>query len=143
MDSIALERATVSNPAKLDLRQRLRRLGLAAAFFVLAVAAAWYAQDWWRVGRFIESTDDAYIGGNVTPLAPHIDAFIEKVLVSDNERVDAGQVLIQLDRRDYQTALEHAEAALQARLASAESLRAQYALQQSTIREQEADLTSK
>jgi membrane fusion protein (multidrug efflux system) len=143
MDSLALDRVTISNPPKTDLRQRLRQLGIAAAFLGTAAVAAWYAQDWWRVGRFIESTDDAYIGGNVTPLAPHIDAFVEKVLVGDNERVHAGQVLIQLDRRDYQTALDHAEAALQAKLASAESLRAQYALQQSVIRQQDAEVAAK
>jgi membrane fusion protein, multidrug efflux system len=148
MDSLALERATIADPATLhpakpDLRRRLRRLGVAAALLASAIGLAWYAQDWWRIGRFIESTDDAYVGGNVTPLAPHIDAFIDQVLVGDNERVRAGQVLIQLDPRDYRTALDHAEAALQARLAAAESLRAQSALQQSTIRQQEADLVAK
>jgi membrane fusion protein (multidrug efflux system) len=143
MDSIVLDRATVAAPPRQDLRPLLRRLALMAALLGPAAAALWYAQDWWRVGRFIESTDDAYIGGNVTPLAPHIDAFIDKVLVADNQRVQAGEVLIQLDRRDYQTALEHAEASLDARRAAADSLRARYALQQSTIRQQEADLDAK
>ena len=143
MDSIALDRVTISNPPKIDVRQRLRQLGIAAALLGTAVAAAWYAQDWWRVGRFIESTDDAYIGGNVTPLAPHIDAFVDKVLVGDNQRVHAGQPLIELDQRDYRTALDHAEAALQAKLAAAESLRAQYALQQSMIRQQDAEVAAK
>ena len=144
MDSIALERtATVSNPVKRDLRRGLRRLALAAALLAVSTAALWYAQDWWTVGRYIESTDDAYVGGNVTPLAPHVDAFIQQVLVTDNERVQAGQLLIQLDRRDYQAQLDHAEAALRARLAAADSLRAEYALQQSMIRQQEADLAAK
>ena len=143
MDSIVLERATVSIPARRDLGRPLRRLALAAALLVPAIGAAWYVEDWWRAGRFIESTDDAYAGGNITPLAPHIDAFIDRVLVADNERVRAGQVLIQLDQRDYRAALDHAQAALQARLAAAESLRARYALQQSTIRQQEADLAAK
>ena len=143
MDSVALGRVTVSTPPRLGLGQRLRHLGIAAALLGTAVAAAWYAQDWWRAGRFIESTDDAYIGGNVTPLAPHIDAFIDKVLVSDNERVRAGQVLIELDQRDYKAALEHAVAALQAKAAAAESLRAEYALQQSTIRQQDAELAAR
>ena len=141
--SIVFERAAVSIPARRDLKQHLRRLALAAAIFVPAVGAAWYAEDWWRVGRFIETTDDAYAGGNVTPLAPHIDAFIDQVLVTDNERVHAGQVLIQLDQRDYRAALDHAEAAVHARSAAADSLRAQYALQQSMIRQQEADLVAK
>ena len=62
---------------------------------------AWYARDWWTTGRFIESTDDAYVGGNVTALAPHVSGFIAEVLVTDNQRVQAGQVLIRLDPRDY------------------------------------------
>ncbi|HUH83836.1 MAG TPA: HlyD family secretion protein [Stellaceae bacterium] len=143
MDSILLERATISIPAKRDLRRSLRRLALAAATVALLGGVAWYGSEWWQVGRFVESTDDAYVGGNVTPLAPHIDAFIDQVLVTDNERVSAGQVLIKLDPRDYQTALDHAEAVLQAKTAAADGLRAQYALQQSTIRQQEADLVAK
>jgi membrane fusion protein (multidrug efflux system) len=143
MADIAVERVAVGNPAKVDLRKSLRRLALTAAVLGAAAAAAWYGHDWWRVGRFIESTDDAYIGGNITPLAPHIDAFVEKVLVGDNDRVRAGQVLIELDPRDYETALDRAKAALQAKLAAAESLRAQYALQQSTIHQQDAEVASK
>jgi len=143
MDSIALERVTIPQPTRPDLRPRLRKLALATAALIPALAAAWYGQHWWQVGRFIESTDDAYVGGNVTPLAPHVDAFVERVLVKDNERVAAGQLLIQLDQRDYKAALDHAEAALAARIAGAESLRAQYGLQQSTIRQHEADLAAR
>jgi membrane fusion protein (multidrug efflux system) len=143
MDSIALARAAVATPTKLDLKRHLRRLALAAGVLGAGVAAAWYGHEWWTVGRFIETTDDAYVGGNVTPLAPHIDAFIDAVLVGDNERVDAGQALIRLDPRDYRVALDHAEAALTARGAAADSLRAQYALQEATIRQQEADLAAK
>ena len=69
--------------------------------------------------------------------------FVERVLVTDNERVRAGQVLIQLDPRDYQTALENAQAVRNARAAASDSLRAQYTLQQSTIRQQEADIVAK
>src|SRR5215469_7956824 len=98
MDSIALERGTIANPAKLNLRRVLRRAALTAALLAAAVGSAWYARDWWTVGRFTESTDDSYVGGNVTALAPHIDAFVQQVLVADNERVLAGQLLIQLDR---------------------------------------------
>ena len=124
-------------------RQLLRRLALGAGLIAAVVGGGWYGEYWWTVGRFVESTDDAYVGGNITPLAPHVDGFVERVLVTDNERVYAGQVLIQLDRRDYQTALDNAQAVLKARVAAAESLRAQYTLQQSTIRQQEADIIAK
>jgi len=143
MNGIALERAIRTIPGKMLSKQRLKWLLSAGVAGILMLSAARYGYDWWTVGRFIESTDDAYAGGNITPLAPHIDAFVDQVLVRDNERVRAGQILIQLDQRDYRTAFDHAEAALHARLAAADSLRAQYALQQSTIRQQEADLAAK
>jgi membrane fusion protein, multidrug efflux system len=141
MDSLLLDRVAVAPRARAKLE--LRRLGLAALLLAGVSGAAWYGQDWWRHGRFIESTDDAYVGGNVTPLAPHVDAFIDEVLVTDNERVAAGQLLIRLDPRDYRTALDRADAALDARRAKADSLRAQSALQQSTIHAEEADLAAR
>lgn len=138
---------------EVDLRQRpkpralkclsRKRLALAGAALVLLGAAGWYGDAWWTTGRFIESTDDAYVGGNITALAPHVSGFVSEVLVTDNQRVHAGQVLIRLDRRDFEAALDHASAAVGARAASLERLRAQYLLQQSTIRQQEADLTAK
>jgi membrane fusion protein, multidrug efflux system len=83
----------------------------------------------------------AAVGG--TPGAPHVSGFIAEVLVTDNQRVVTGQVLVRLDRRDFQAAVDHAGAVVDARLASVEALRAQYALQQSTIRQQEAELAAK
>jgi len=119
-----------------------RALG-GTAGLVLAAAAGWYGWSYWTVGRFIQSTDDAYVGGNVAPLAPHVDAFVDEVLVTDNQRVRAGDLLVRLDPRDYRTALEHAQAVLQGRLAAAASLRAQSALQQSKIQQQDADLVAR
>ena len=80
----------------------------------------WYGHDWWTTGRYIESTDDAYVGGNVTALAPHVSGFIAQVLVTDNQRVKAGQVLVRLDHRDFRAALDHADAVVAARQASLE-----------------------
>ena len=57
---------------------------------LIALGAARYGYDWWTVGRFIESTDDAYAGGNVTPISPHVAGFVAQILVGDNEYVHAG-----------------------------------------------------
>ncbi len=135
--------AIVAPAAKGNRSKSLRRLALVAGLLAAVAVGGWYGDYWWTTGRFIESTDDAYVGGNITPLAPHVDGFIQRVLVTDNERVHAGQVLIELDPRDYQSALENAQAVLKARAAAADSLRAQYTLQQSTIRQQEADIIAK
>ena len=56
----------------------------------LALAGARYGHEWWSVGRFIENTDDAYAGGNVTPISPHVAGFVAQILVGDNEYVRAG-----------------------------------------------------
>jgi membrane fusion protein, multidrug efflux system len=120
-----------------------KRLALAFAMAALLGGAAWYGNDWWSNGRFVESTDDAYVGGNITALAPHVSGFIEQVLVTDNQRVHAGQIVIRLDKRDFQTALDHAAATVGARQASLDGLRAQSVLQQSTIRQQEAEIVTK
>jgi membrane fusion protein (multidrug efflux system) len=120
-----------------------RHLGLAGALVLAGLGLAWYGQHWWTAGRFVETTDDAYVGGNVTPIAPHVAGFVAQVLVADNQRVHAGQVLLRLDPRDAQAALDHAVASLAARQAAQDSLGAQYVLQQSVVRQQEADRSAK
>jgi membrane fusion protein (multidrug efflux system) len=128
-------------PAKrrLSIRQRLL-LGFAA---VAVAGAVWYGVDWWKLGRFLQSTDDAYVGGNVTPISPHISGFIAEIAVKDNQLVRAGQLLIRLDDRDVRAAADHAEAILQQRKASLASLRAKYQLQQTTIQQTQAELDAK
>ena len=123
--------------------RHLRRLGLIVGILAMAGAAAWYGTYWWTTGRFLESTDDAYVGGNNTPIAPHIAGFVAEIAVTDHQLVHAGQLLIRLDDRDARAALDHANADLEQRTAALASLRAQYALQQSTIQQATADLEAK
>jgi membrane fusion protein, multidrug efflux system len=143
MDTIALERAATS--ATVNSRPRFGRRQLALAGLALAVTLGGigYGRYWWNVGRFIESTDDAYAGGNVTPVAPHVAGFVLEILVADNQHVSAGQLLIRLDARDFQAAFDHARAIADQRKAALAGLEAKYELQQSMIRQAEADLNAK
>lgn len=59
-----------------------------------------------------ESTDDAQIDAHITPIAAKVSGRVEKVLVLDNQQVKAGQVLVKIDPRDYQAAVDQAKAAL-------------------------------
>jgi membrane fusion protein, multidrug efflux system len=59
-----------------------------------------------------ESTDDAQVDGHITPIAAKVYGRVAEVLVNDNEEVKAGQVLVKLDPRDYQAALDQAKAQL-------------------------------
>jgi membrane fusion protein (multidrug efflux system) len=138
MSDVVLTRdLTVAKPAA---RLSRKRALLAAAGLAVLVAGGYYAADWWRVGRFIESTDDAYVGGDVTAIAPHVAGFVAEVLASDNQRVAAGQIILRLDPRDFQVALDRAQANLQEREAAMASLQGQLALQQDVIRQAGADL---
>jgi membrane fusion protein (multidrug efflux system) len=124
------------------VRLNRRLLAMALALLGAGVAASWGAH-WWRVGRFIETTDDAYVGGNVTTLAPHVAGFVGKILVGDNEFVKAGELVVELDDRDYRARLAHAEAVVTGQKAALANLRARYALQQSTIVRATAELAAK
>ena len=59
-----------------------------------------------------ESTDDAQVDGHITPVASKIYGRVDKVLVDDNQEVKAGQVLVKIDPRDYQAAVDQAKGAL-------------------------------
>jgi membrane fusion protein, multidrug efflux system len=141
MDAVTNQAVKIS--VKKRARISLRRLAVVVAAGAAAIGTCWYGYDWWTVGRFFEGTDDAYIGGNVTPIAPHIPGFVAEILVTDNERVAVGQLLIRLDDRDVRAAAAHAGAILDQRTATLASLRAKSVLQQSAITQAEADLDGK
>src|ERR1700689_2841877 len=113
MDTIVLDRSATVAPAKGRLRigRRSRSLAVLALVLVLGLAGIGYGRYWWNVGRYIETTDDAYAGGNVTAVSPHVGGFVAQILVGDNQRVQAGQLLIRLDDRDFRAALDRARAA--------------------------------
>jgi membrane fusion protein (multidrug efflux system) len=134
----------VVRPATTARRRWLsRHVAFAALGLAALTAAGSYGHDWWTVGRFVESTDDAYVGGNVTPIAPHVAGFVKEILVTDHQYVKAGQPLIRLDPADYIAALGHAQAVLQARQAAITALQAKRALQHSIIAGAEADLAAR
>ncbi len=142
MSAIAGEHTAIDPAARLT-RARLRRLAYAALGGVIAFAAARYGYEYWTVGRFIESTDDAYAGGDVTPISPHVAGFVADILVADNEYVRAGQPLIRLDARDFRAAADRAAAIVEARKATLDSLQRKQTLQQTAIRQAKADLDAK
>jgi membrane fusion protein (multidrug efflux system) len=86
-----------------------RRVGLIAGVVLLLVAGVvvWF---WATSGR--ESTDDAQVDARVTQIAARVAGTVAKVAIADNELVEAGTVLIELDPRDYQVAVDKARAEL-------------------------------
>jgi membrane fusion protein (multidrug efflux system) len=76
----------------------------------------------WRYFASYEDTDDAQVDGHLMPLSARISGYISKVNVDDNQAVHAGDVLVEIDPRDYQTALDQARANLASAQATARSL---------------------
>jgi membrane fusion protein (multidrug efflux system) len=90
----------------------------------------------------MESTDDAYVGGDITVIAPKVSGFIARVAVADNQTVHAGDVLVKLDDRDYVAARARAIAAVAAQEAALGNLRATRHLQEAIIAQAQAGITS-
>ena len=88
----------------------LRKLLLTGAAIAALAGAAWYGWDYWTVGRYLVSTDDAYVKADSTTIAPKVTGYLQQVLVKDNERVTTGQVLARIDDRDFKVALDQAKA---------------------------------
>ncbi len=111
----------------------IKRGVLIAALLAGVAIAADFGYRYWTVGRFIESTDDAYVKADYTTIAPKVAGYIKDVLVNDNDKVKVGQVLARIDDRDFQAALSQAKADLKAADAAISNIDAQIQLQQSLI----------
>ena len=126
-------------------RLRLRRAAVAGAALAMAAAgAAWYGYDWWTSGRFIQTTDDAYVGGNVTAGRAACRR-LRRRGAGDRQPARQSRPGADPPRRSATSRPRWTTptAVVAARTAALDGLRAQYVLQQSTIRQQEADLAAK
>jgi membrane fusion protein (multidrug efflux system) len=119
-------------------RNRLRRAALVLALLATTAAAGYYGHDYFTHGRYLESTDDAYVKADSTIIAPKVSGYIAQVLVGDNERVKSGQLLAKIDDRDFKAALNQAHADVAAADAAVRNLDAQIELQQPLIQQQAA-----
>jgi membrane fusion protein, multidrug efflux system len=114
-------------------KRLFRRILTTTAAALLLAAAAWGGEYYWTVGRFLVSTDDAYVKADNTTIAPKVSGYLTEVLVGDNERVKAGQVLARIDERDFKVALDQAKADVAAAEAAINSKKAQLDVQQAVI----------
>jgi len=116
-----------------SFKDRLRRLLMAGTAVAVLAASSWYAWEYLTVGRFLVSTDDAYVKADTTTIAPKVSGYLREVLVGDNEQVKAGEVLARIDERDFKVALDQARADVAAAQALIASKRAQLDVQQAVI----------
>ena len=132
-----------------SLMQRRRRALLAGASLATLLGLGLFAGYWWQWGRFLEETDDAYVRADWVAVSPRIAGYVAQVLVEDNQPVKAGDVLVQLDDRDFieqlrstEAKLQQARAAATARQSSLHTLDARLGEQQQRIAQAQAALNS-
>jgi membrane fusion protein, multidrug efflux system len=125
-------------PAK---RRRIRLVLGVAGVVVLLGAGAWFA---WHmlVGRYFESTDDAYVQADAVTVAPKVGGYVEAVLARDNQDVRAGQALVRIDPRDYRAQTEQYQAQIEIARANADAVRAQIAEQEAAVAQARAQLAA-
>jgi membrane fusion protein (multidrug efflux system) len=109
-------------------------LMIVAAVIVLAAALGY----WWY-SRHYEWTDDAFIDGHVVQIAPKVAGYVVLLAVDDNQLVEAGDLVLEIDPRDFQTALERAEAAELSALERLRQTDSQIAAAEAQARAAEAD----
>jgi membrane fusion protein, multidrug efflux system len=123
-------------------RRTLRSALVGVGVIGLLTTGTLYGQYWWRTGRFLASTDDAYLQADNVIISPKISGYLLGVPVTDNEPVHAGQVLARIDDRDYRTTLAAAQADVAAQEASIDNLTQQIGEQQLLISEARATVNA-
>jgi membrane fusion protein (multidrug efflux system) len=121
---------------------RLKRTVLGLAVIAGVFAAADYGRDYWTTGRYLVSTDDAYIDVHSAMISPKISGYISDVPVNDNQHVKAGDVIARIDPRDYQTALDRARADVAAAQATIDTLTEQIAQQHLVVEQARQQVAS-
>jgi membrane fusion protein (multidrug efflux system) len=124
------EAVAIPGPAR---KLNLRKMLLTGVALAALAGAAWYGWNYWTVGQYLVSTDDAYVQADNTTIAPKVSGYLHEVLVGDNERVEAGQTLARIDDRDFKVALDQAKADVAAAKAAITSKEAQLDVQQAVI----------
>lgn len=126
-----------TSPSRRTLRVVLIAVGLAA----LLAGGWWYH---WHVtfGRYMQSTDNAYVAADSVVVSSKVAGYVDEVFVSENDQVARGQALVQLDLRDYRTQAQQARAQIAATLAGADTIRSQVTEQDAAIRQAQAQFAA-
>ncbi|HWF87565.1 MAG TPA: HlyD family secretion protein [Pyrinomonadaceae bacterium] len=113
-------------------RKFYKRRGVIIIAAVVLLLAAIFGIRYWLYARSHESTDDAFIDGHVIQVSPKVSGYVAKIYVSDNQQVKEGDLLAELDARDYEVKLQQAKAALDAGLAKENEAKSNVSLTRAT-----------
>jgi membrane fusion protein (multidrug efflux system) len=104
--------------------------------------AGWYGHQYWTEGRFMISTDDAYVQADMAFVAPKITGYVAQLNAEENQHVKAGDPLVTIDDGDYRIALEQAEAQIAVQTRTLDRIKAQTEAARAALGQAEAQKTS-
>ena len=126
------------SPAK----NRRKRILLGAVALVVLAAGAWFGTRYMIVGRYMVSTDDAYVRADATTLAAKVAGYVASVDVADNSFVHAGDVIAHIDDGDYRLALDAARGKVETQRATVARIGEQIPAAQAQVEQARAQLVS-
>lgn len=137
--------APATPPRAAEKPRKRRWLGVGLRLYILLLAFALvvvvgYEWDWWVGSAALQTTDDAYLWSNTTPLAAKVPGYVRRVAVHDFQKVKKGDLLVEIVDDDYRAQLAQAEANVAAAQTAIETIAAQKALQATLIKQAEATI---
>ena len=127
-------------PPPSRLQSRTVRAAIGVAVLLAVIGLGVWLFDWWTTGRFVQTTNDAFLQADQVAVAPKIAGYVEKVLVADNQDVVAGQELVRIDPRDPAAKLDQALAQVDQGKAAITADEAQIEQQRAIIAQAQAAL---
>ena len=116
------------------------RLGLILGGAFILIAIIIFVSIWWIHGRFVQGTNDAYLQADQVTISPKIQGYVDKVLVADNQTVQAGQALVQIDGATYRATMDQQTATVAARQADIVAAQRQVTQQSAALDQARANL---
>ncbi len=141
-DQVASEAVSKSFEGPLTLRQVGKRTLIASAVVIAITAAGVAGTNWWVTGRYMISTDDAYVLAHKTTLASKISGYVSGIPVADNARVHAGDLIATIDDGDYRLAVDAARDKVATQQATVDRIGRQIVAQGANIDQAEAQMSS-
>ncbi|MGX7952932.1 HlyD family secretion protein [Tsuneonella sp. HG249] len=131
-----------NTPVPTSRSRRTLRVVLIAVGLAAMLAGGWWYYRHVTFGRYMQSTDNAYVAADSVVVSSKVAGYVNEVFVSENDQVARGQALVQLDLRDYRTQAQQARAQIAATLAGADTIRSQVTEQDAAIRQAQAQLAA-
>jgi membrane fusion protein (multidrug efflux system) len=134
--------AAAPAPAKRKPLNPRVRLGLVIGGGVLLLVVLIFGLEWFLHGRFMISTDDAYLRADSVTVSPRVTGYIDAIYVKENQHVTAGQPLLHIDKRNYQDTVSQQNASVAARVADLDAADSQIHKQEAEIAQSRAQVES-